>query len=429
MGFDYVSSEGRNSYSIQDIKTKRLISEEIKKITEQEKRNIIEKIQSELSSIICNQLKIKFCKHFHGPSYELSRGINLFIYKINKKKYLENIDNIRIISDRNNDSMQNKTIPELAIGTKMYLKFHNTIIVFKYDIEADNSYMNPYYRYSIDIYGFTKKDIMKTYKTMIKFIDVANKKAVNGQDFMIDSIMEKNCFCNRKQKRSFDTIFIDNKIKNKIISYILNINNVYDYFKKYNIYPNRNILLYGPPGTGKTSIIMAICSLYEKINGSPLDIYSIGMKDMERAISILKDRMHDKCDNNNKKVIILEDIDIIFGDRTDKMDKDEKNNINILLQLLDGALSVEGAICIATTNNIERLDRAIVREGRFDLKLHIDNITDDIAKNMIEYYGVNYDDFISNTENIYEPNSDLINPAKLQSKIIEYTINSKVSNK
>lgn len=425
------SVERNITYNIQDIKTKKLISEEIKRITEQEKRSITEKIYSEISSAVANQLKVKFSKHFHGPSYELSRGINLFLYKLNKKKYLENIDAIKhnnfILTNNNQNE---KILPELAVGTKMYLRFHSTIILFRFNIESDDGYSNPYFKYSIDIYGFTKKDIMKTYKTMIKFINMANKKAAKGKDFIIDSIMDRNCFSATKQKRSFDTIFIDKDTKTKIIDYILNINNVYDYFKKYNIYPNRNILLYGPPGTGKTSIIMAICSLYEKINGAPLGVYSIGMKDMEKAVSIIRDRMHDKCDNNDKKIIILEDIDIIFGDRTDKMEKDEKNNINTLLQLLDGALSIEGSICIATTNNIERLDKAIIREGRFDLKLRIDNITDDIAKEMIEYYGANYDNFIDFVgDDIYETNSNLINPAKLQSKIIEYVVNDSISSK
>ena len=76
--------------------------------------------------------------------------------------------------------------------------------------------------------------------------------------------------------------------------------------------------------------------------------------------------------DDKQYVILLEDIDTIFNslDRTsENIDKEEKEIINKMLQFLDSNSSPNNVIFIATTNHIEKLDAAIVREGRFDCKI------------------------------------------------------------
>ena len=41
------------------------------------------------------------------------------------------------------------------------------------------------------------------------------------------------------------------------------------------------------------------------------------------------------------------------------------------MNVIDGVLSPAGAIFVMTTNHIEKLDPALIRPGRVDLKMHI----------------------------------------------------------
>ena len=46
-----------------------------------------------------------------------------------------------------------------------------------------------------------------------------------------------------------------------------------------------------------------------------------------------------------------------------------------LLNALDGVSSAEGRIILMTTNHVERLDPALIRPGRADVKLLLENAT------------------------------------------------------
>ena len=46
-----------------------------------------------------------------------------------------------------------------------------------------------------------------------------------------------------------------------------------------------------------------------------------------------------------------------------------------LLNALAGVTSTEERLIFMTTNHIEKLDPALIRPGRVDLKIHIGNVT------------------------------------------------------
>jgi chaperone BCS1 len=92
-----------------------------------------------------------------------------------------------------------------------------------------------------------------------------------------------------------------------------------------------------------------------------------------------------------KCIILLEDVDAAFKSRegnnnsTDCGEKGEgsshlayegagpsKVTFRGLLNALDGVASTEGRILVVTTNYINRLDPALVRPGRVDVKIHVD---------------------------------------------------------
>merc|ERR1712117_515319 len=61
----------------------------------------------------------------------------------------------------------------------------------------------------------------------------------------------------------------------------------------------------------------------------------------------------------------------------------QKLTLANLLEVLDGVMEMEGRMLIITTNYPEKLDKALIRPGRIDMKVHFGHMT---GKNIIEMY-------------------------------------------
>ncbi|KAK0628116.1 putative mitochondrial chaperone bcs1 [Bombardia bombarda] len=125
----------------------------------------------------------------------------------------------------------------------------------------------------------------------------------------------------------------------------------------------RGYLLYGPPGTGKSSLSGSIAGHFH------LDIYSLSLSGVcEGDLKTLFGKLPGKC------VVVLEDIDAVRTTRSrdgeeDKSGKGSKVSLSALLNVLDGFASQEGRLLVMTTNHIEKLDSALIRAGRVDMKI------------------------------------------------------------
>lgn len=209
--------------------------------------------------------------------------------------------------------------------------------------------------------------------------------------------------------KSIDKMFFPDK--DKIIKKL-------DEFKnKISKYNKLTFLLYGPPGTGKTSFIKSIANY---TNRSIINVKLSLIKNDNDLIDVFYNE-NIKVDDQtfvlpiNKKIFVLEDIDAetnIVSDRSNNVntvdDKTESklvdsivskllitdinshNNKGItlsgLLNCLDGVLELNEGIVIITTNHPEKLDPALVREGRITMKINLNYMTSDDIYNMIKYY-------------------------------------------
>lgn len=93
-------------------------------------------------------------------------------------------------------------------------------------------------------------------------------------------------------------------------------------------------------------------------------------------------------------IVLLEDIDAVWSaDRSEYPEREDRSGtgsrspssnctLSGLLNVLDGVGSQEGRIVIMTTNKPERLDPALVRPGRVDMKVHLGNISRKSAEEM-----------------------------------------------
>ena len=116
----------------------------------------------------------------------------------------------------------------------------------------------------------------------------------------------------------------------------------------------------------------------------------------------------DKNNNNTPKSNINSKEDIILSSSDSK-----ELSLSILLNLLDGLYTREGIISFFTTNHIDRLDDAFLRDGRMDIKIELKDLDNTTANKMIlDKTGLS---------NVFK--GDCINPSTLQELIIRYKLN------
>jgi len=96
------------------------------------------------------------------------------------------------------------------------------------------------------------------------------------------------------------------------------------------------------------------------------------------------------------------------------------HNINLshLLNLIDGVVEMHGRIIIMTTNHVDKLDDALIRPGRIDLKVNFQRITGETIKHVITKYipFVNFEIPLWDSLNF---NSITISPAELINILIK----------
>jgi ATP-dependent 26S proteasome regulatory subunit len=121
-------------------------------------------------------------------------------------------------------------------------------------------------------------------------------------------------------------------------------------FKKYGVVHKRGILLHGNPGCGKSYFLNNVLKRFVNDKGLAFIIKDSGnLATTIEGLKVLKTITPDR-----QLVIVIEEID-----RYNSVEQE-------LLNFLDGQNSLQNMIVIATTNNIESLDPALLRPSRFD---------------------------------------------------------------
>jgi ATP-dependent 26S proteasome regulatory subunit len=217
-----------------------------------------------------------------------------------------------------------------------------------------------------------------------------------------------------------------NEILNKINFFLHNEK----WYKDRGIPYTLGILLWGEPGCGKTGFIKALMNLTKRHG---IDIKLSKKMDMNRLREIMCDDeiTDDIIIPQNQRILLFEDIDAMGevvkdrdlpkdssdidldkkiseaidtsigrrkrrvgrGDNEEenfsvipKPEKNDNNNLSFFLNILDGLNECPGRIVIMTTNKPEYLDKALVRPGRIDFKIHMKKATLSDIKEIIQFY-------------------------------------------
>ena len=294
-----------------------------------------------------------------------------------------------------------------GFGMSWYIIFGKLVCVYK---ELDTSKNMLVLRIHMRVFFANKEKFMKQLKESLN-------SATEIYENKISILYDWNS--RKREKRPLASVYTNNNIstilKNDIQSFI-------DSKKMYmdnNILYKRNYLLYGKPGTGKSSLIFALASEFN------YKIKIIDLKSVRRIPDILQ-----QISNQEKIFYVFEDIDALSTTLMEREDKPESDRISEkkesprelvadshsegldlsdILNVMDGLYTPEGAICFFTTNHIEKLDKAFLRDGRMDCKVEMNDLDNKTANQMIKdklgYEGL----FIKES----------INPATLQEMIIQ----------
>lgn len=199
--------------------------------------------------------------------------------------------------------------------------------------------------------------------------------------------------CAARVSRPFSTVVLDEKVKQGLVTDMREYlhQDTRRWYSNRGIPYRRGYLFYGPPGTGKSSLSFAIAGYFK------LKIYVVSLNSgsiTEDVLGNLFSELPKQC------VVLLEDIDTAGMTRSRNNDEAEdqlkplftdkgipvtlpkagtqpgpnsnKISLSALLNILDGVASQEGRILIMTTNHVEKLDEALIRPGRVDMKIKFD---------------------------------------------------------
>jgi cell division protease FtsH len=142
-----------------------------------------------------------------------------------------------------------------------------------------------------------------------------------------------------------------------------------DRFAALGAQPPRGVLLFGPPGTGKTMLARAVAAQagvdFFSASGSSFVEMFVG-----RGAARIR-RLFKEARKSGRAVIFIDELDAVGGARSsgggDGGSSEREQALNQLLVELDGFERDPGTvIVIAASNYVDKLDKALLRPGRFD---------------------------------------------------------------
>lgn len=174
------------------------------------------------------------------------------------------------------------------------------------------------------------------------------------------------------EKVTRDDIVLSEKIEKTLQRNLIDFFNNGEVIKNHSISLNRGLLFYGPPGTGKTYTCHYI---YHRL------------KDVSTIVATGQSLVHIQSICNMARIlqpsiVILEDVDLVFSSRETNL---YSTVLGDLMDQLDGFTNNDQIVFILTTNDIERLEKAIKdRPGRISQCIYFDVPNNELRKRYLD---------------------------------------------
>jgi hypothetical protein len=317
-----------------------------------------------------------------GSTNTLFDNINRYIGNLYIEQYGNSYEfsNIRLSSIDTKE--KNTTLYyNIPYDKLINIRFNNTYILCKL-YKVSNAYGTGY-----GVCFLSELSITSDNKKILEdFLSISSQPNKKLSIYHYDSKNEYWDNFGTIQNRDENTLIIDKNIKDKILNDVYNFTQSEDDYIKYGIPYKRNYLFYGKPGTGKTSLAKIIA------NKTKRSIYILSFDNfltdngLFSAVNSIK---------NDKSILLLEDIDCIFQNRSKNL-SGSSISFSSLLNVLDGVSRSYGLITIITTNYVNTLDNALIRPGRVDMMIKFTVISQEQIIGLLNLYDCKYSSNVNN---------------------------------
>ncbi len=292
------------------------------------------------------------------------------------KWYEENKDVTKSRTMRVTNGAYGHENPEVSLGYGFHW-FMNKGWVFKLN------------RYKLDSQGSAKQKEEITIKTLgftqQKLFQLVTSTFPKEKEFIPKVYVGKESSWDRNHRlprRSWDSVILKAGQKERILNFLEEFAAEKEWYQSMGISYKTGILLEGVPGSGKTSVVKALAYHLKK----NLCVVSCNTLTDTSFAELLANTPKDS-------IVLMEDFDSITStkSRDDGLGMTSFGiTLSGLLNAIDGVFSSDGRILIATTNCADKLDEALLRPGRFDLKENIGYADEDMVIRMFKKF---YPDF------------------------------------
>jgi cell division protease FtsH len=131
----------------------------------------------------------------------------------------------------------------------------------------------------------------------------------------------------------------------------------------------KGILLHGPPGTGKTLLAKAVAhesgaNFFSQSASSFVEMFAgLGAARIRRLFREARE--------NAPAIVFIDELDAVGAARGSDISGERDQTLNQLLVEMDGFSARDNVVVMAASNMLEKLDRALLRPGRFDRQVFV----------------------------------------------------------